>query len=129
MIPFDSWTFSEFMLDDIGVMTAWTLRELEEDARAQVDYLFMRYLWIENQDLFMEGEFRSLGKIADIPLRAGGTNYRLLGSCLLAHEFVILVVCKEPRDGQLDPDMRTLAEQRLNEVRSNLEKRREYRFD
>jgi hypothetical protein len=129
MISFDKWIFSEFLLDDIGVVTSWRERELEEEARAQVDYLFLRWLRIPNQELFMQGEFRSLEGIANIPLKAGGINYRLLGSFLLVDEFVILVPCKESADGQIEPAMMQLAESRLDELRANLEKRREYRFD
>jgi hypothetical protein len=129
MISFTAWTFYEYVLDDnIGVVTAWRQR-LDEDVQAAVDYQFLRIRQIENVALFKEGEFRVLPEVVDLPFKAGGTNYRLLASFLGVDEIVILVVCKEEANGQLLPEMIELAQHNLDEVRANVERRREYKFD
>jgi hypothetical protein len=128
MISFKPWTFYEYVLDDgIGVVTAW-IGHLNDDALAEVDYLFLRSRRIEKFALLKEGEFRVLAEVEDLPLKVGGTNYRLLASFLGVDEIVILAVCKEERSGKPTPATIKLAEERLYEVRVNPEKRREYKF-
>ena len=124
---FQNWRFSEYVLDDgAGVITEW-IQTLSDEAQAEIDARLLQWSkldkWIE---AFAKG-FHDLRDLQEISVQCGGAVYRILGSHISIWEFVMLVGdVDERRRGKTPPRVKQSALERLNALRGNPGRRRDY---
>ncbi len=127
---FQRWTFSEFVLDDgAGVITRW-IETLDDEVQAQIDTKLLHWRKVDKWITAWAGKFEDLKDIQEIVVYSGKSVYRILGTQFSIWEFVMLVPYKdENKRSNVPPEIRALAEDRLNQLRADPEKRREFTID
>jgi hypothetical protein len=124
---FESWKFSEFVLDDgAGVITEW-IHLLDDEVRAAIDIRLLQWSKMDKWIDAYTKNFEDLSDIKEISVQCGGAVYRILGSSISIWEFVMLVGDVDARRrGKTPPKTKQIAQERLNVLRANPERRREY---
>jgi len=121
------WKFSEFLLDDgAGVITEW-IRTLADEVQAEIDTRLLHWSKVDKWIEAYAKVFEDLRDIQEISVQCGGAVYRILGSHISIWEFVMLVGdVDERRRGKTPSRAKQSALERLNALRANPERRRDY---
>ena len=124
------WTFSEYLTDDgVGTITAW-MQGLDDEVQAQIDTRLLQWANLDKWNAAYAGKFEDLKDLQEIAVLWGGSVYRILGSPISMWEFVMLIgYTDERRRNKVPREVKAEANARLNKLRANPERRREYKSD
>jgi hypothetical protein len=103
------------------------LQSLDVEAQARIDAHLLQWAsrdkWIDAY----AGKFESLKELREITVQHERSVYRILGSAISIWEFVMLIGHRDDlRKSKIPPEIKTEANVRLNTLRANPERRREF---
>jgi hypothetical protein len=121
------WKFSEYLTDDgVGTITTW-LQGLDVDVQARIDAHLLQWASRDKWTDAYVGKFESLKGLREIAVLHERSVYRILGSAISIWEFVMLIGHTDDlRRNNIPREIKAEANLRLNALRMNPERRREF---
>jgi hypothetical protein len=102
-------------------------RIFDDEVQAQIDTRLLQWANLDKWNDAYAGKFEDLKDLQEIAVLWRGSVYRILGSPISIWEFVILFgYTDERRRNKVPSQVKAVANERLNKLRANPERRREY---